>query len=33
MQDHLVDGRSEAEVPSGQILTDGLQAEWGKDQR
>lgn len=27
MQDHLVDGRSEAEISSGQILTDGLQPE------
>lgn len=28
MQDHFVDGRPEAEISSGQILTDGLKAEW-----
>lgn len=27
MQDHLVDGRPQAEITSGQILTDGLKPE------
>lgn len=29
MQDHLIDGRSETQIPSGQILTDGLESEKG----
>ena len=29
MQDHLIDGRSEAQVSSGQILTDGLKLQRG----
>lgn len=29
VQDHLIDGRSEAQIPSGQILTDGLKPESG----
>lgn len=27
MQDHLINSRPEAQIPSGQILTDGLELE------
>lgn len=29
MQDHFIDGRSETQIPSGQILTDGLDRKRG----
>lgn len=30
MQDHFIDGRSETQISSGQILTDGLKPHRGK---